>query len=172
MTEAIACWQTDSPNMLLLANISFIMSFILSFLDMLHDVLLALSSTSERTYRTMLSSLALNNFLEKLACVVIITLVGTLYWFDMFRLYEPESIEIVACKIENWSVGWASWVDGWQGIHTLSCSIDCFLCLLRLNLFFWIQISPCVCLQLFWYFVFLKLCGCERDLGSMRYPLR
>lgn len=48
--------------------------------DMLHDVLLTLSSNSERDlqYITMLSSLALNNFLENLTCaVVIITLAGT-----------------------------------------------------------------------------------------------
>lgn len=49
--------------------------------DMLHDVLSTLSSNSERDlqYITMLPSLALNNFLEKLTCaVVIITLAGTL----------------------------------------------------------------------------------------------
>jgi hypothetical protein len=80
------------------------------------------------------------------------------------------------CCLQNWTLEcWMSFLGWWLARITYLSLFHCLFSLPAAIEPFSFQFrcsSLCVCLQLFWYFVFLKLCGCERDLGSMQYPLR
>lgn len=154
------------------------LSCLLSYLsfDMLHDVLLTLSSNSERercspvwhwiiSWKIWHVLLLLSHWLEPLWNPVVNLHVQAL-WTRKHR---------IRC-LQNWTLEcWMSFLGWWLArttyinlfhwLFSLPAAIEPF------SFEFWCS-SPCVCLQLFWYFVFLKLCGCERDLGSMHYPLR
>lgn len=142
MTEAIGCWQTESLNMLLLANVSVIMSFILSFLLTCCTMFCRLCLlTLKGTYSILRCSpvwhwiiswknwhvlLLLSHWLEPLWNPVV-------NWHVQGLRTRKHRI----CCLQNWTLEcWMSFLgDDWQGLHTLACSIDCFLCLLWLNLF-------------------------------------